>query len=124
MADSTRYDGNGQGLLFPIPGFRSRPRQSPPPPAHRASDTSRGAADRAAPRAPSRRELLLSIIRGAGPRGATIDELQLATGLLTQSVCPVVDALKREGAIADSGQRRPTRTGTPAKVWVVNGGTK
>lgn len=58
------------------------------------------------------------MIRGAGSRGATIDELQQATGLLTQSVCPMVDTLKREGAICDSGQRRPTRTGTPAKVWI------
>jgi hypothetical protein len=120
--DSIRHDRNGQALLFPIPGFGSRPRQSPPPPAHRQSDTSRGAADRAARRAPSRRELLLSIIRGAGPRGATIDELHQATGLLTQSVCPVVDVLKREGLIIDSGQRRPTRTGTPAKVWIVRDG--
>ena len=117
--DSIRHDRNGQGLLFPIPGFGSRPPQSQPPPAHRQSDTSRAAADRAAPRAPSRRELILSLIRGAGLRGATIDELQQATGLLTQSVCPVVDVLKRDGAIIDSGQRRPTRTGTPAKVWIV-----
>ena len=124
MPDFNRHDSNGQGLLFPIPGFGNRPRQTQRPPAHRDSDTSSGAADRAAPRAPSRRELLLSMIRGAGSRGATIDELQQATGLLTQSVCPVVDVLKREGRIIDSGQRRPTRTGTPAKVWIVKEGAK
>ena len=114
--DLIRHDPNGQGLLFPVRGIGTH-RQPSTPPAHRDSDTSQAAAKRAAKRTPGRRELLLSIIRSAGQRGATIDELQQATDLLTQSICPVVAALKQDGQIIDSGQRRPTRTGSPAKVW-------
>jgi len=118
--DLIRHDPSGQRLLFPVAGFGRR-RQSPPPPAHHDVDTSQAAAQ-AAPKTPRRRELILSIIGGQAARGCTIDELVLATGLLTQSVCPVVDSLKRDGLIIDSGQRRPTRTNTPAKVWVVREG--
>ena len=113
-----RQDADGQFLLFPIRGFGRR-RQSSPLPAHRYVDTSQAAAEKAAPRTPGRRDLLLSIIRGQGARGCTIDELVLATGLLTQSVCPVVNQLCREGLIIDSGQRRPTRSNRAAKVWTV-----
>jgi len=115
--DLIRYDPCGQRLLFPIAGFNRR-RQATSPPAHRDVDTSQAAAAQASPKTPRRRELILSIIRGQAARGCTIDELVLATGLLTQSVCPVVAALKRDGLIIDSGQRRPTRTNSPAKVWV------
>jgi len=119
--DLIRHDPSGQRLLFPIAGFNRR-RQTPPPSAHHDIDTSQAAAAQAAPKTPRRRELILSIIRGQAARGCTIDELVLATGLLTQSVCPVVAALKRDGLIIDSKQRRPTRTNTPAKVWVVREG--
>jgi len=116
--DLIKEDSDGQRLLFPIRGFGRR-RQPSPPPAHRHVDTSQEAAEKATPRTPGRRDLILSIIRGQGPRGCTIDELVLATGLLTQSVCPVVNQLHRERLIIDSGQRRPTRTGTAAKVWTL-----
>lgn len=95
------------------------PKVEPPPPTHRDVDTSQAAAAQAAPHVPGRRDVLLSIIGGQGPHGATIDELQAATGWLVQSVCPVVNSLQRSGLIRDTGHRRPTRTGSPAKVWTV-----
>jgi len=118
MDDLIRYDPSGQRLLFPIAGFNRR-RQTQPPPAHHDVDTSQAAAAQVEPKTPRRREVILSIVQGQAARGCTIDELVLATGLLTQSVCPVVKSLEKDGKIRDSKQRRPTRTGSPAKVWVI-----
>ena len=94
------------------------PKRAPKPPSH-VADTSREAATAAAPRAPSRRQILLAIIRGQGAKGATIDELQAVTGMLVQTICPAVHSLAEAGELQDSGRRRPTRTGNAAKVWVV-----
>ena len=87
------------------------------------ADTSQAAAAEAdrTGRSKSKRSILLEIIRGTGERGATIDELQQATGWLVQSICPAVKTLERAGEIIDSGRRRATRTGTPAKVWTSTG---
>ena len=87
------------------------------PPANR-TDTSKSAADSVASAAPRRRELVLALIRGRGDRGATIDEIQIATGWLTQSICPRVNELAKKRMICDSGKRRKTRAGRAAIVWV------
>lgn len=88
-------------------------------PANR-TDTSQAAAERVRPRTPGRHEVVLGLIRGQGHHGATNDELAVATGWPIQSVTPITHALAaRPGRlIVDSGMRRPTRTGSPAKVFV------
>lgn len=114
--DSTTFTRTRQLSLLDDAPQRPAPRPARTPP-HNHSDTSRVAAESAAPRAPRRREILLGIIRGRGVAGATIDELQAATGWLVQSICPVVHSLAEAGEIRDSGQRRATRAGAAAKAW-------
>jgi len=97
----------------------SRPKPPPMPPHHPHVDTSRQAAEKAAPTVPGRKETLLDIIRVRGALGATNDELVVATGWPVQSVTPLTNALARNGLITDSGQRRPTKTGSSARVWVL-----
>jgi hypothetical protein len=85
---------------------------------HNNTDTSRAAAQAAAPKAPGRREIIFQLIAGRGSDGMTNDELVVATGWLIQSVCPLVNSLKKARLIRDSGLRRATRAGRAAIVWV------
>lgn len=88
-------------------------------PPHNRTDTSEVAAEQAAPKVSARMQTVLSLLKTRGPGGLTIDELSMITGLLVQSVCPVVNSLVKLGQVKDSGERRPTRSGSPAKVWIV-----
>ena len=114
----------GQRIQLALPGF-GHPVQEPTayerlPSPRGPADTSRAAAEAAdrSGRTTSKRTILLGIIRANGDRGATIDELQHVTGWLVQSICPAVKTLERAAEIRDSGNRRQTRSGHPAKVWV------
>ena len=105
-----------------LPGMETPPGRIPTYQRHPAprgsADTSRLAASEADERAPSRRQIVRDLIRGRGEQGATIDELQLTTGWLVQSVCPIVRVLVECAEVIDSGRRRPTRSGAPAKIWI------
>ena len=63
------------------------------------------------------RDRLLRVIRLAS-LGLTVDELESVTGLPHQTASPRVNELAKSGQIVDSGQRRPTRSGRNAVVWV------
>lgn len=95
--------------------------QASEPVAHNATDTSMSAARKAGGRAATRRAVVLEFVRAQGQTGATIDEIVLATGILTATVCARVNELHRAGSVADSGRRRPTRTGAAATVWTCRG---
>jgi hypothetical protein len=90
----------------------------PRPPRARGSDTSSDAADSIEPIAPLLRERVLNIIKTAGPMGLTCDECEAVLGMRHQTVSARVTELRNETRIVDSGQRRPTRSGRKATVWV------
>jgi len=100
----------------PSPAQPRRSRDTGPP--HNGTDTSRQAARSITPRAGSRRAKVLELLQAEGSRGATIDELTITTGWPVQSVCPRVNELAKVGLIRDSRQRRPTRSGRSAIVWI------
>jgi len=59
------------------------------------------------------------LIAGQGQHGATIDEIDQATGLGQSSICPRVKTLEQQGRIWAHGDERKTRKGRMAKVWRV-----
>jgi hypothetical protein len=69
-------------------------------PAHQAdSETSREAALRIQPKAEGLRYEVLSVIADADQAGATRKEIEAATGMLTQTVCPRLVELEQSGDI-------------------------
>lgn len=50
--------------------------------------------------------------------GRTCDELEEITGLPHQTVSARLRGLAKREVIADSGDRRPTRSGRKAVVWI------
>jgi len=87
-----------------------------------AKPTSRDAGLQAMPRSATRRYCVLEAIAIAGERGRTDDELIVQLGVPHQSVGPRRLELVEGGWIEDSGQRRRTRTGADAIVWVLTEG--
>lgn len=81
-------------------------------------DTSREAASDAERGVIALRELVLALVRGAGQRGVTCDEVAAATGRMPNQVSPRFTELSERGLIQRSGQRRHTRAGSTAHVWV------
>lgn len=80
--------------------------------------TSRAAAEAIAPHAPCLREQVFTFIEGQRTNGASIDEVHVATGIATATVCGRFDDLKKAGRIVPANIRRPTSSGSPAEVWV------
>jgi hypothetical protein len=115
-----------QGSLFdtdgPI-GAYGRPIEHVP---HNGTDTSRAAAEMLAPDVERIRDLVYAAIRDAGKDGVTCEEVEGITGLKHQTASArICDLQGREKGgkalprrIADSGMRRNTSGGRPAKVWV------
>lgn len=52
------------------------------------------------------------------PRGITADELELRLGLKSSTVSSALNAMVGKGMVVDSGERRPTRSGRAARVYV------
>lgn len=71
---------------------------------------------RAAPRQPVKVRILDRIINS--PLGVTCDDLELRLGLPHQTVSAAITAMLRNKMIVDSGERRPTRTGRKARVYL------
>lgn len=84
----------------------------------RAPQTSKDAAAAALPRAGTLRSAVYGAIAAAGTRGCTDDDLEVILDRTHQATSASRNTLMRDGLIADSGHRRPTRHGHPATVWV------
>lgn len=87
------------------------------PPHAAGSDTSRAAAEAIVPRAPKQRLAVLDCITEHG--SLTCDAVEVWLGMSHQTTSARVYDLVKAGAIVDSGERRPTRTGRKAAVYVV-----
>jgi hypothetical protein len=104
-----------------LPGFGAvaeRPRIETDRVALGSVETSRDAAAVAQKRAADVRKLVLSLIRGAGQRGCTCDEIAAAIGKTPNQISGRFTDLADLGLIMRSAERRPTRAGATAFVWV------
>lgn len=99
--------------------FNAPPR--PTLPAHQRTDTSKAAAEQIRSDAPRLRRLVFEYIRSCGRDGATDQECQEALGLASNSQGPRRIELTNSGHVRDSGERRPTRSGRGAIVWIATG---
>lgn len=87
---------------------------------HDAPGTSREAAQRAKGTAQGDAQIILEFIRLRDAEGATADEVILGTGLPYNTATARMRGLKDNGLIKHpQGWNRPTRTGSPAQVWVI-----
>lgn len=108
------------------PGLFERPEPYPfygGTPPHSNPTTSHDAAVQIKPEAATLRARVLDTIKAAGDSGATDDEIEQATGLVHQTASARRRELALGGKIVDSGQRRPTRSGRKAIVWVLSAAT-
>jgi hypothetical protein len=90
----------------------------PDKPGHRGVDTSIMAAVALAPKLGRLQRMVHAAIASVAPQGLTADELAANLRLDRYSVQPRTSELRLKGLIADSGLRRPNRTGKMAIVWV------
>ena len=65
------------------------------------------------------RESVRTMIRWCHDFGATCDEVEQALNLSHQTAGPRIRELVQLGLVKDSGQRRPTRSGRGAIVWIL-----
>lgn len=111
-------------MLQDLPLWQQPP--EPPPPqaqratrtAHRAKETSIEARTSIRRDKPLLRHVVLAYLRGRGPEGATDDEMQEHIPMNPSTQRPRRGELAEKGLIVESGERRPTRTGRRADVWV------
>ncbi len=82
------------------------------------ADTSRAAHEINKPKAPAQRLEIVAHVRSQGRNGAICDECEIALGLPHQTASARFTELKASGALVQSGEIRPTRTGSPAAVFV------
>jgi hypothetical protein len=85
---------------------------------HCGVDTSIAAAEAIDFNLPRLQKAVLAVIRGAGSRGATCDEIAQALGWVRWRVRPRTSELRRDGKIVDSGARRKSMAGVASIVWV------
>lgn len=78
-------------------------------------DTAQAAAAAASKRGPSQRKRIYDALAKLG--AATDYELSVATGILRSSAAKRRQELTTLGYVLDTGERRPTDTGTTAIVW-------
>lgn len=81
-------------------------------------DTSRMAAAKVLPTTGTKRRTVYDAIMSNMSNGMTCDEVCEKTGMLVQSATSAINTLAQDGWLTDSGERRPTRTGVLATVWV------
>lgn len=97
----------------PPPLFAPKPRAR-----RRGPETSRQAAERIKGYAGEQQAAVFRCIAEAGAQGRTADEVGELLELRPQSCSARVNELVRLGAVRDSGERRPTSSGRPARVLV------
>jgi biotin operon repressor len=85
---------------------------------HRGVDTSIAAAKVINDSLPRLQKAVFAVIRQAGSRGATGDEIAQALGWERWRVRPRTSELRRDGRIVDSGARRESLSGIASIVWV------
>lgn len=90
-------------------------------PPYQPTDTSKAAAERIRKDAPRLRRLVYEYIAARGQAGTTDQECQEALNLASNTQGPRRIELTDSGHVRDSGQRRPTRSGRGAIVWVATG---
>lgn len=73
----------------------------------------------AQPKASRLREQVFAHVKEAGRRGHTTDEIEALMDRAHQAISPRIWELHRSGRIRPSGERRTTRAGRNASVWVV-----
>lgn len=91
----------------------------PDTPGHRDVDTSIAAAADLADKLGHLQGLAKRAIADAGATGLTADELADRLGYDRYTIQPRTSELRKKCVIADSGQRRPNRSGKRAIVWVL-----
>lgn len=111
-----------QDDLFPRELAASAPPEQYPlydgtPPHVRGSDTSLAAAEAIEPHVGTQQARALAVVRAA-LAGATCDEVEALTGGRHQGISARLRELVQLGKIVDSGQRRATRSGRQARIYV------
>lgn len=91
----------------------------PTTPGHVATDTSIAAAGEIAGDAASLRERVWRYIDSPGHWGRTCDEVEYALAMRHQTASARIRELVLAGRLIDSGERRLTRSGRRAAVYVV-----
>jgi len=91
-------------------------------PYTKGSDTSKAAADSMESRAPTIRKEVYDFIVSRGERGATDDEIAASLNLRHQTASPRRRNLVLMGAVHRTEERRPTRSGHSATVWIATPG--
>lgn len=83
------------------------------------SDTSQAAAESMESSAQAQQWRIYRFLRHMQPFGATCDEIEHYLGLSHQTASARIRGLALKGDVLDSGNRRETRTGRKAIVWMV-----
>lgn len=89
--------------------------------AYHAGETRAAAFERSKPKQSERQAKVLAFFAERGMRGGTREECADALAIPLQSICSVILGLRRCGALIETPERRPTRSGSPAVVLVVRG---
>ena len=81
-------------------------------------ETSHEAAEGITRKLPRLETLVLQAIASCGDKGMNSYEIEIATHLPNETCTPRLAPLRRKGFIADSGIKRPGKTGKNQIVWV------
>lgn len=87
------------------------------PPSVAGCDTSEAAAESIRPHLGQLQTAVLRCILRA-PGGRTCDSVEAELDMRHQTASARIRELSQRGAIVDSGERRPTRSGRKAIVWI------
>lgn len=83
------------------------------------SDTSLAAAESVERQVPTMQRAVLDCIARGNDNGRTCDEVEVWLAMSHQTASARIRELAKAGAIVDSGERRKTRSGRKAAVYVV-----
>lgn len=92
------------------------------PPHVAGSDTSQEAAEAIKPSVGRLKREVFAVVKRSGSIGITCDAIEADTAMRHQSCSARVRELVLEGRIHDSGERRKTRSGRAARVYVCTEG--
>lgn len=93
-----------------------------PAPYVKNSDTSREAAESIDHALPHLERVVFDAIRAAGASGLTCDECELRTDLSHQTASARMRGLEQRGRIRKTDDKRVTRSGRRAAVYLIAGG--
>jgi CRP-like cAMP-binding protein len=80
--------------------------------------TSNEAAKAIEPVAQRQRDMLYEYVCDQYMLGTTNQEAEVALGMPAQTITPRMGELRKEGLVTDSGEKRLTRSGRKAIVWI------